>query len=598
MSVLEAPRICFKGEVTWDPIVTNNDDKHYDEATAQPVFLTAANRVQAFRQRAVSDVAKGLNWNPHGTHRARFFNCAVASVDQGGGDDAGDPLVGASVALTGMLVDLEPYGSFSSQIFFDRLSFGVEGGYFLGAARRSRFTARYINFTRNNFNRMIAGVASVVWQTSFAKADLALDADDSGVLQALRTGLEEDDVLGLTVRFNAYRTVYFDDPTLRSSRGAPPPATQAAFAALGAKLGAGGFQPNPARSLLVGVAGLWRRGEAAGEPSERVLRPPVAGSPLGGAFARVDDKALTLDLGNSVAEVDAQLSKQNLGALTIAAVDAAGREVAALGALSYAQYDRAAYERSAGIVSLPLTSAAAKIAGANDLLVRDATGAKLLTEARLRAVPEAANFYRNEGETTIAQFQVYERGAPIRRAASVALYTLAADGTFSGSPQPAVTDSSGRFGALVPASGGAISALVPVVEGADPAPSQFDPQQYTYMYIRTLPADADVAALAPTWDNVFARVLANWAAMAPCMDNWLPLDDEASVKARAAMLKRLTDPARFEDFRFMPVTRDMSAGERTLLYNFLDAAAPAAMAATKPNVLEMSRAARGGGLEG
>ena len=36
------------------------------------------------------------------------------------------------------------------------------------------------------------------------------------------------------------------------------------------------------------------------------------------------------------------------------------------------------------------------------------------------------------------------------------------------------------------------------------------------------------------------------------------------------MIKRLTDPAHFEDFRFMPVTRDMTAGERTLLYKFLE----------------------------
>jgi hypothetical protein len=32
----------------------------------------------------------------------------------------------------------------------------------------------------------------------------------------------------------------------------------------------------------------------------------------------------------------------------------------------------------------------------------------------------------------------------------------------------------------------------------------------------------------------------------------------------------VTDPASFESFLFMPVTRDMSAGERTLLYKFLD----------------------------
>ena len=76
--------------------------------------------------------------------------------------------------------------------------------------------------------------------------------------------------------------------------------------------------------------------------------------------------------------------------------------------------------------------------------------------------------------------------------------------------------------------------------------------------------------LTPTWENVYAKVLANWNAMAPCMDNWLKLDDPAKVKASAHILKRLTSPANFEHFRFMPVTRDMSAGQRALLYKFLD----------------------------
>ena len=59
--------------------------------------------------------------------------------------------------------------------------------------------------------------------------------------------------------------------------------------------------------------------------------------------------------------------------------------------------------------------------------------------------------------------------------------------------------------------------------------------------------------------------------MAPCMDNWLRLDDPVQVKSHSTVLKRLTDPANFESFLFMPVTRDMTAGERALLWNFLDA---------------------------
>jgi hypothetical protein len=64
------------------------------------------------------------------------------------------------------------------------------------------------------------------------------------------------------------------------------------------------------------------------------------------------------------------------------------------------------------------------------------------------------------------------------------------------------------------------------------------------------------------------------------------------------VLRRLTDNANFEAFRFMPVTRDMTAGERALLYAFLDGTPVAAAAveapSPQPSAQQMSRALRGG----
>ena len=51
------------------------------------------------------------------------------------------------------------------------------------------------------------------------------------------------------------------------------------------------------------------------------------------------------------------------------------------------------------------------------------------------------------------------------------------------------------------------------------------------------------------------------------------------------MIQQLTDEAAFENFRFMPVTRDMTAGERTLLYNFLNGPAPKPAVAAAPAAL-------------
>jgi len=103
-----------------------------------------------------------------------------------------------------------------------------------------------------------------------------------------------------------------------------------------------------------------------------------------------------------------------------------------------------------------------------------------------------------------------------------------------------------------------------------PVGNAFTPLNFTYTYQRVLPAESDIAQLPPSWSNAYTYVLANWESMAPCMDNWLRLGDEQQVRSYASVIKTLTDPVNFENFRFMPVTRDMSNGQRTLLYNFLN----------------------------
>jgi len=272
MSVLETPRLVFRGQLSWDPITTNNYSNLYDENDSKTIFDSSAADVAAFRKEAIADVISQdqtgadyiNNWNPDGTHRATYYDTTVTGVDTGKGLSADDPIVKCPVSFLGMLVDLEPYGSVSSQLFFDAMSFGIQGGCQVFAPRTTRMTARYINFFRNP-DGFIAGVASVVWQTSFPKANgLRIDPHDSPLLQQFAKALADDDVLGLTVRWNAYRTLYFD------SRD-PNASNLAVARQLQTNLTGGGFQPNPARSPLVGVLGLWRKGEPPAEPGDRAL---------------------------------------------------------------------------------------------------------------------------------------------------------------------------------------------------------------------------------------------------------------------------------------------------------------------------------------
>jgi hypothetical protein len=40
--------------------------------------------------------------------------------------------------------------------------------------------------------------------------------------------------------------------------------------------------------------------------------------------------------------------------------------------------------------------------------------------------------------------------------------------------------------------------------------TNFNPLIDTYIYVRVLPEDADIANFEPTWENVQNYVLANW----------------------------------------------------------------------------------------
>lgn len=604
MSVLETPRILFRGQIAWDPIVTNNVSKYYNENTSEPVYPTATDKVAEFRKAAIASVDpnNGGLWNPQGTHRSSFFDTAISGADLGKGVVQDDKFVGSPVRFLGMLVDLEPYGTNSSQLFFDAMTFGIDGGYRIAAPRTTRMIARYVNFTRNPVGYR-AGHASVIWQTSFAKADgLTVDAFDSKALRALKKALEHDDVLGLTVQLNAYRTIYYNTPDIATDSAK----LQKLADELIANLNGGGFQPNPARSMMVGVVGLWRKGEAVHEPSGRAMIGPT-GNSVATAHARLTRDSITLDLSNSISETGLDLVKKDLGELTVVAVPKSGKPIR-LGSIKYPQYDTSAYLRTSGIVTIPVK---AKVPPSANLELRDSKDNVLLTESALRAIPVTPNLYVNQGETRTIELQVYDRGVPAKAGVEVTMCVMSGDGNTVESTFKLVTDANGMVSFPLTGVMGGITLYVPL-PGPDPVrPSPaagIDPQVNTFMYVRTLPADEEIAILPATWDNVYSRVLANWHAMAPCMDNWLDLGNASQVYSFGALIQKLTDEAAFEHYRFMPVTRDMTAGERALLYNFLNrqppqpvaaeamlaSAAPEDAAAAPTSFADLNRAMRSG----
>jgi hypothetical protein len=548
------PRVYFRGHIAWDPIVTNNYPRFYDLATSRP--LLSGQTAAAYRERARQAVTRG-NWNPHGTHRSTFFETVVSGVDRGHGLDVEDALVGVPVSFTGMLVDLDPYVSTTSQLFFDELSCGIPGGSQILARRASPMVARRINFARNTTYQVIAGVASVVWQTSFpVGGGLSVQPRGSAALAALVDALADDDTTGVTVRLNAYRTVYY---------GSEAPSKEQEED-LAARIAQGGFHPNPARSMLVGVIGLWRRGEPPSVPGDRVVAR-VGDSPVSTAFAKLGPGRLAIDLANSVPETGFDLQKLDLGPIEVVAKEPTGD--VALGTLDYSAYDAGAYTATSGIVDLAVDEAQATAAAGADLEVRTADGTPLLSEQALTVFPDKPNLYLEEGEQAVVELRAFERGSRPSSPVSITMAEI-------GGPLPPVqlqTDQDGR--ATLPVNGGKAGGwtwvLLPWRGTAPEPPAQLTPDVDEYLALRTTSADAHIATLEPTWQNVYEQVLRDWEALAPCMDNWLRLGDEQQCRSYARLVRELTSRERFDDFRYMPVTRELTRGRRALLHKWCDA---------------------------
>lgn len=584
MSVLETPRIIFGGKMSWDPIVTNNYEQFYDEDTAWTSILPIDN-VNGFRKRVATkeavynsghivdskkpDLGGGLgNWNPDGTHRSVMYDTFVSGVDLGDGV-VSDPFVGGPVNFKGMLVDCEPYGSYSSQLFFDQLSLGIEGSCRIFAPRSHRVTARYINFFRlpRNIYNFAASVASVNWQTTFAKEDgLKIDAHDSPALKALNELLKDDDVLGITVRFNAYSTHYYG---AESDKEIDKRETEFVE-----KLAGGGFQPNPARSDITGVIGLWRKGEPIHEPGDRALLAiqPEAPNYIATAHARINGDCISLDFSNSISETNLALHKQDLGTLTLNSVDEKGTATKLVD-IPYTRYNKKAYDENSGIVTLTLSAEQCKLAENNLLSLSGKKGEETieyLKEQALRAIPNDPNLYINQGEKTATNVQVLNKGKPAQKGITVSMVNQN-KGAVNQAISKVSTDENGIATFGITGQEGQVEGYVFMTDPPEEQSSVISTQITPYMYIRTLPNnESDFQGLEPTWENVYKLCLANWNAMAPCMDNWLDLKDPVQVKAYAKVIKKLTDPDNFEDFLYMPVTRDMTQAERKFLYAFLD----------------------------
>lgn len=587
MSLLRYPRLYFAGEISWDPGVTNNSTTFFDAENVR-LNLPAGMTLAQFKQNLPMTAAGGGSWNHFGTHRAVLEKVTVTGVSLDPALPVGttDSLVGKPLAMAGKLVDLDAATVFGSQVFFDDLVIGdnTQG---LRARRSRRLHARHINFGRNLGGLDIAGGAGVLWQTIFRKNDVQFNgAAGSPALAAWSAALQETEVAGLFVRFHTYRTLYFQNGIRNSTPQQPRNPTE-----LRDLYAQGENFSNPAYSVVVGVIGLQLVGEPESAPAGRLLAPVDGPISAGPAFVEVDGPArrLVLDLGQTLPEQDADLAKIDAGPLEVKVRHEGGETVIAT--LAPANYSRASYEQTAGLVHLDLgnhpdAAIMQKISDGSLHVSCAPAGASqpLLRENPLVALVDERDLYLDEGESASVAIQVTQRGNQAPAGTTVKVFAY---GRRLGNPADAgefPVDGAGRGQFIVRAVVPGIRTylFLPYLAGtqAPNPPQRINPLVDAFINVRTLPFDNALAQSTPdstlTWTWIYENILGLYDALNPVMSRTsnppinTPLSAQQQMEAMAGAIKAVTSKSRMESARFMPVTRDMSAGKRALLHRWCD----------------------------
>ena len=139
MTHLSLPRVHFLGKFRVNPATANNlgliDLENVKLNIEYPDNLSSMEQLQAWRQTLRQQLEapelRGRNWDYYGDNSVRFEQTTVTGVELSTNEffttDESDSLIGASVDLLGskfydrhshaVMVDLNPVGAYSSQIF-------------------------------------------------------------------------------------------------------------------------------------------------------------------------------------------------------------------------------------------------------------------------------------------------------------------------------------------------------------------------------------------------------------------------------------------------------------------------------------------------
>lgn len=631
MSVLNLPRFVFSGFTDWNPDTVNNSNSIYNEQTAEPVpqpgvawdqFVSWL--LESNGSTNPANLQPNGSWNVYGDHGVTFMNAAgegakITGITLPKGPVISDPLIGAGVQLLGLLysdsrrpaparlVDIEPYGPFTSQIFYESIAIGSAA---IGVTGRGacRMFSRWPNFSRNLGALPIAGSMGVIWQTAVNNADLKwAGLDQSPALASLKSEAEKGSNQGIVLQFASYHTLYYQTVTYQGR-----PIRSGGDLIWAYQNGYRG--PNPARSVLLGTIGVWGAGELASAPTQRLLVPSAqvtqtssarsmnrfdptphlaleaAPAPvsLGPAVAILDPErnVVTVDFIATFPEADATLEKADLGTFVLQVSTPTGP--VQIGPLfTPAMYNRGAYENSGGISEFPFpaTLRDSIIKGTLQLVQQGAKNPALLESAFLAETDERGS-YIDEGQTNTLNIRVYEKGATPKSAVSLLaaqydtggnLITTAADQIINlTSAVLPVANGAATLSYQPVQSGCCFAFFYPFTGNTPPSPpaSAFATPADFFAAIRVLPFDDELEKNTPdselSFSFIYNRVLSTYDLIYPVMSLVRNLHDKNVVAAMGEQLKFAVSLDGFQSTLYMPITRELSAGKRALLQRYVN----------------------------
>jgi hypothetical protein len=574
MSYLDPPRLHFAGMFSATISTVNNDPAHFDNATFKPEY----------QQPQTRNAMNGW-FNPRGDADWRLHGCRVTSavMPDGSPVTSGDPVLTYLVADSdrlppAKLVDLDSEQQLVSTIYGLEMRICDASGknLLVGAFEPAAFM--------DIWNRAVAGggadnAASAMYQSVLTGLEWGGKASQSPFLSQLEAAAS-DGMLSVKLNLDG---VNMGNPNA----------------------------PDFLHGRITGTIGA----AAATEPRHFVRgRQLMATAPNFGGFpvptgginncvALVDAaaKVVHLDLGNALPTTKPRGPIANIGRLQLAYADPRTGPTA-LGDIPY--QGAGWYEKSAGVVSLPLPSGvgAAAVAQGQLMIWKPAPGGGPNDTAVAIAEPpnglhvraDEFVYYLDPGATATATLWASTFGQPYAQARIRVIhdpYQLQGP-PFGGAAPPGIPPEAVQFPAVIVADGNGIAAL-PIVARAPGNPRDFiDGQVYgvrpmleetvppgaeypfnIWEFVSVLVFDTFVADEPPTWRGSLQPIFQQYANLYPLMDDIVDLADYESVCAmREMMLLAFEQPV--DNPNSMPVTRDLSTAKRNAILRWLREVGP------------------------